>query len=644
MIIRDELRYGQPMHQRVLEAILARRDFSQEKLRDRYEKWRKDDEAAIAYIPEKENDRIRRQELHDRGEPQFLTLKVPFDYAVLMSMHTYLTSVFLGRNPVLQYLGRQGQSQNAVMAVESIMDYQLLVGRMLPPLYAWLADAGRYGVGFTGNYWNDQRVVVNEEVEVPESFLGIDLGTTRKEMQRKVVPGYMGNKLFNVRPYDMVPDPRVPFIQMQDGEFCGRYTTLNWNQVAKGASNGQYFNIEALREQRMRGARRGQEGSPNIPYPVRPDDEYRFDRMSMGAIDLLEMYVELIPRDWHLGNSTYPEKWAFAVANDEVVVAAQPMGLYHDKFPFYALEMEVDAYSIFKRSMLEIVGPMTDVLTWLFNTHFYNTRKSLNDMFVVDPMKVVVKDLLDPKPGKVIRLKEEMYGQDVRSAIWQFPVQNVTQQHLADAQVVSSLIQRVSGVNDAIMGLANQGGRKTATEVRTSSTFGVNRLKTIAEYMSATGFTDMSQTMLQATQQLMSETLKVRIAGDMLQHRGAERALEVRPEEIQGFYDFTPVDGTLPVDRFAQVTMWSQLLQQMGQAPAVLAQYDLGRIFAFVAQLGGLKNINQFRIDIEDPVALQQQAAAGNVIPMESRRGGNRPREAGEPPVASTGAGVGVAA
>jgi len=391
-------------------------------------------------------------------------------------------------------------------------------------------------------------------------------------------------------------------------------------------------------------------GSENVSQPFGPGDGMgHLDIIDMNSVELLEMYVELIPRDWRLGESTYPEKWVFVIATDKVVIGAQPLGDYHNKFPFYLLEYEPDGHAMFKRSLLEIVGPMTDVITWLINTHFYNTRKSLNDMFVVDPTKIVLKDLKDPSPGKIIRLKEEMYGQDVRNAIWQFPVSNVTGQHLQDTQILSSLIQRVSGVNDSIMGLLDQGGRKTATEVRTSSTFGINRLKTVAEWFSATGFGDMAQTLLQTTQQHYSGREKLRLAGDFFLHPGAQRQLEVSPGDIQGFFDFSPVDGTLPVDRFAQVSMWGNLMQQMAQSPQVLAQYDLGRIFAWIAQLGGLKNIHRFKIEVQEPEQLLLDQQRGNVVPIGGPNGPNArtapsgtPRGEGEPPIPGQVPGVGV--
>lgn len=628
--LRERLRYGQPLHDFVIDAVRRRRDFSLQKMTQRYEKWRRAEENFLAFLPEKETDK-KRKGLRDSGVQQFTTIYIPYDYAILMSAHTYWTSVFLSRSPVFQYIGTQGAAQNAEAAVEALINYQFSAGRILPPFYVWLLDVGKYGVGITMPNWRDERLIVTREVEVPDTFMGVDLGTTKREVRRVALNGYKGNKWFNIRPYDLLPDPRVPLNRMEEGEFCGRYTTLGWNSIAKGGAAGTFFNVDVVRQQRHNRISLRDHGSPQVNQPFDAGEKLYLDHMDMDFVELTEMYVELVPYDWGLDSTTYPEKWVFLIANDSVLIQAQPFGMFHNKFPFCVLEMEPDAYSMFKRGMLDLVRPLNETINWLYNTHFYNTRKALNDMFIVDPSRVVMKDVLDPGAGKVIRLREEMYGTDVRTAISQLQVTNYTQAHLQDSQLISSLVQRVSGVNDGIMGMLSQGGRKTATEVRTSSTFGINRLKTIAEYFSATGIGDAAMMMLQNSQQLYDATLQMRIAGDAWMTPGASKYLTVSPQDIQGMYDFVPVDGTLPVDRFAQVNMWTTLLQQMGQSPAVLAQYDLSKIFGFVAQLAGLKNIGQFRIQTADTAQLQNQAAAGNVIPLGGPSGPRRRPDGGSP-------------
>jgi hypothetical protein len=165
------------------------------------------------------------------------------------------------------------------------------------------------------------------------------------------------------------------------------------------------------------------------------------------------------------------------------------------------------------------------------------------------------------------------------------------------------------------MGAVNSGGRKTATEVRSSTTFGITRLKTMCEWFSAVGFSPLTKKLIMSTQQLMEGERQYRIVGD--QRLWGGQYIPINPDLIRGFYDFVPVDGTLPVDRFAQVNLWQTLLSNMARVPGALQSYDISRIFAFVAQLGGLKNIDRFRIQVMPDQQLMQQAQAGNVVPLK---------------------------
>lgn len=206
---------------------------------------------------------------------------------------------------------------------------------------------------------------------------------------------------------------------------------------------------------------------------------------------------------------------------------------------------------------------------------------------------------------------------------YQVPISDITRSNFQDIDMMLSVGERTLGVNDQIMGAMQSGGRKTATEVRTATGFGVNRQKTITEYLSATAFSPHSQRLVQTAQQYYTGEKKLRIVGSLAQEAGAG-FLDVNPESISGFYDFIPVDGTLPVDRFAQVNMWTQIIQGMARTPQVFMQYDIGKIFAWIATLAGVKNLNQFKLQpqIADPAMLAAEAAKGNVVPIRPGGGG----------------------
>ncbi len=632
-----KLRFNSPRHNRIRDAIIARKKTSQDKMSEKYPFFRRMEELFQAVIPETENDRIRRGQ-REAGKPKYTTLVVPYSYAVLLTAHTYWTTVFLGRSPVFQYQGRHGEPSTQVKAVEALMDYQLMVGGQLVPLYIWLLDAGKYGLGVLGTYWEEEELTVSRFEEKQETFVGIPIGPKKRVKITEKIKGYEGNRAYNVRPFDFYPDPRVPVNRLQEGEFVGRKVNVGWNKIVQRGERGLYFNIDVLKKLKPNRGESRDIGSPAISLPEDSELTTPMDIQDMGYFELLEMYIELIPRDWELGSGTSPEKWVFTVANEQVIIGAQPLGEYHNRFPFDILEYEPEGYGFLKRSMLEVSEPMNDSLTWLVNTHFFNVRKALNDTLIVDPSKIVMKDLTDPNAGRIIRLKPTAYGMDPRMAVTQLTIVDVTQNHLRDTQVFTDMIQRSLGVTDNIMGMLNSGGRKTATEIRTSSSFGVNRLKNNAEYMSAMGFTPLSQRMLQTTQQFYDLERRYRIAGDTLIQ--GDPFVNVTPETIQGFFDFVPVDGTMPIDRFAQANLWKEMFVQMVQSPQLAQQYDVSGVFTYMAKLGGLTAIDQFRLQLTDTQKLIAQIKAGNFVPLEESDVG-KPNGGGEgfsaPPGATSG-------
>jgi len=640
MSMQLELKFDSDLHTKLRQAVRDRYQMSYNKMSCYYETWKDSEERFIAYLPTKEGDLLRKQRRKD-GTPQFTTLQVPYSYAMLLTAQTYWTTVFLSRDPVFQYSARHGAPEMQVQAIEALLSYQTLVGEQLVPLYIWLLDKAKYGLGIVCNYWEIEQSIVSSIEEAPDTYLGLPLpGKTKKIRRSKRIRGYAGNKLFNVRPYDWYPDPRVPVKDFQRGEFCARAVELSWSDLVKGEEDGRYMNVEVLRKRKYMRQRDEQQGTGQVEYP---EKNITADAMDIGYTTGVEMVIQLIPKDWNLGSSTYPQKWIFTLADNDVLVEARPFAHYHAKYPYAVQEYEQDGYALVPRSMLEIADPLNDTLTWLFNSHFHAVRKVLNDQLVVDPSKVAMKDLEDPTQGRLIRLKPQAWGTDPRLAVHQLQVVDVTQNHLRDAQIVAEMMQRVTGVTDNLMGVVNPGGRKTATEVRTSSSFGTNRLKMQAEYDSAMGWAPLSQMMLQNTQQYYDEEQWFKIAGDLVE---GKQYVQVTPDDIQGFYDFVPVDGTLPVDRFAQANLWRELMAQMSKMPELMQQYSMGKIFSYVAKLSGAKNIDQFKIEVVPDAMAAQQAQAGNLIPMGGRNGNGRGTVGGEgesarPPLPTQISGVG---
>lgn len=585
----------------------------------REEAWRKAENLTLAYLPETEADAKRRAS-RDNGEPKYTTIQIPYTYSLLMSAHTYWTSVFFARNPIHQFTGRHGEGEMQVQAMEALIGYQVDVGRFMVPYYVWLYDAGKYSQGVLGHYWERKKIHYGELIELQEPD-----GTVTLYQNTSEVMGYEGNCVYNVSPWDFVHDPRVALKNFQRGEFCAVRTRMTWNDITRRRDAGYYNdNVKLLTDHTVE--KSAQDGSSALQRPDFTGTFWEEEGTKQGQkhpaqVVVWEVYVDLIPREWELGDSNYPQKWCFTISDDfELIIGASPLGYTHGEFPFDVLECEVEGYGLHTRGVPEIMESTQNTLDWLLNVHFYNVRAALNNQFIVDPSKLVVKDVQNSGPGFIWRLRPEAFGTDIRSMFHQVQVQDVTRGHMGDFQAMLGIGERVLGVNDQIMGAINTGGgRKTATEVRATTGFGVNRLKTVTEWMSAMGFQPHAQKIVAASQQMYSGEQKMRRVGSFVQEAG-EQFINVTPDAIAGQFDVVPVDGTLPIDRMAQANLWKEILiGSTRMPPQVQMGYDWTRIFAWSAQIAGLKNINNFRVQVVPDATLAAQAQQGNVIPMPSR-------------------------
>jgi hypothetical protein len=232
---------------------------------------------------------------------------------------------------------------------------------------------------------------------------------------------------------------------------------------------------------------------------------------------------------------------------------------------------------------------------------------------------IVMKDVTDPNPGKLIRKRPAAYGKDTRMAIHQLAVQDITRGHLTDANIITNYMQKILGVAENFTGSVNQGGRKTASEIRTVGAGSVARMKTHAEYDSALGFDLHSQMLVANTQQYYDMEQMFRLSGDIV---GKENLINVTPQDIAGFYDYIPVDGSQPLDRFAMANLWREFLKDLTvMPPQIVQEYDLGKIVAYIMQTAGAKNIQQFKFNVRSDEDIQRDALAGNIVPVGGGNG-----------------------
>jgi hypothetical protein len=617
---------GSALHNKITTKIYQRARESSMEMRKRFATWKKIDRNLTAYIPLDDAERFVKES--DDRKP--VSIVVPYSYATLETLLTYQAAAFL-ENPIFRYEGVSPEDSIGAILLEKVIELQTIKAKMALNLHTTFRDGYAYGIGVAAPSW--EKTWGKKTVVAQDGFLSSVFGKWIRTGQKKESEDtilYEGNVLKNVDPYLFLPDPSVPTHDVQKGEYVGWIESTNYLRLLDMERyDTDVFNVKHLQE--LTGA------SAFSLFNTEKADSGRYERFSGSSIysvegrpiDVIWMYVNLIPKEWELGDSEYPEKWLFGFAADRIIICAKPIGLNHNMYPIAVCAPDSDGYSVSPVSRMEIVYGLQETLDWLFSSHIANVRKSINDMLIVDPSLININDLKDPAPGKLLRMRRAAWGRGVDNAVKQLQVNDITQNHIKDSGYVADLIQKCTGSVDSVMGFQRKTSeRVSATESRDTRSGALSRLAKTAKLVSLQMMQDLGYMLASHTQQLMSQELFVSMTGrwqdDLVKEYGDAKRVKVSPFDIIIDYDVTVKDGSLPSGEGSD--LWIQLFQIISQQPLLMQQFDIPRIFMHIARGLGAKDVEEFKMKQmpqTQPVALPDQqveaeAQAGNLIPVNA--------------------------
>jgi len=598
----DVLKPGSDKHAQVLNYLLKRLNYAEEKMSQFYHRWRVMEQRTQAYInlPDWEKEWKRMNEKGQKPSP--VSIVVPYQFSTISTIVTYLLHTFTGRKPMFQVGSRKDETANSSRMMETVLQYQADHTRMIKELFEFLQSTQQYGLGIMRSLW-----VVDKR---KRTVTTVEQGAYVKQRKEKVV--YEGNEVSAVDPFMFFPDPRVPMYEVNKrGEYVFWRMFEGRHILKRDEKSGVYKFVDNAAQSMPKGqyggdsARAAMAGGDANPG-TQPEDAHRTNSET-AQVD--QGTVEIIPAELGLGESDVPEKWLFTVVNKSQIVQALPLDADHDMHPVAVSEPYTLGKSFGSPGISDYLGPLQDTMSFLINSHMENTRKVMNDMMIVDPSMVEMQDLRDPKPGKIIRLKRAAQGRDVRSALQQMNVQDVTKQHINDMQTFMQLGQQLSAVTENVLGVQAEGGRKTATEVRTSTEAAASRLAAQARIISAQALVDLTEQMAVNTQQYMTQDFYLQVVGK----EGKENPIHVTPDQVNGDFYYPVHDGTLPLDKTALFDIWSQLFQTSLQDQELRKQYSMSRMFEQVAELGGIRNIEAMKLKTSEQADIEQERDKGNL-------------------------------
>ena len=96
------VRFGSPLHERILSNFRDRKRIARDEQRKKREQaWADSEDTFQAYMPETDVTQLRKAG-RKAGQVEYTTVAIPYSYAMLLTAHTYYTSVFLARDPIFQ--------------------------------------------------------------------------------------------------------------------------------------------------------------------------------------------------------------------------------------------------------------------------------------------------------------------------------------------------------------------------------------------------------------------------------------------------------------------------------------------------------------------------------------------------------------
>lgn len=291
-------------------------------------------------------------------------------------------------------------------------------------------------------------------------------------------------------------------------------------------------------------------------------------------------------------------------------------------YPIAIAAPDYDGYSISPVSKLETQYGLQHTLNWLFNSHVTNVRKAINDMLIVDPYMINMKDLQNPEPGKLIRMRRPAWGRGVRDAVMQLAVNDVTRQHISDASWIIGWMNNIVGVDESMMGSLRQGGpeRLTKSEFQGTRQSSMTRLEHMAKVVSMQAMQDIAYFFAAHTQQMMTEDAYVNTIGEWQMRLEKEHGLnvknnrmKVRPQDLLIDYDVVCRDGSIPSPNDANV--WVEMFQTVAEHPELNQRFDIVRIFEKIARANGEKNVQEFYRIVPDEQVMAD-VEKGNLVPQ----------------------------
>ena len=382
----DVLKPMSPVHDRVLRYLLKRLEYSERLMSNFHSRWRHREQQFQAYLRLEDYEKLLKSYTETGRPPQPVSIVVPYSFATINTIVTYLVHTFTGRKPMFPVGTYKEETQNSAHLMEQVLQYQVDSKRLTKYLFNFFNDGELYGLGVLIVPWKKETAKRTVWREQDKTMFGIALGKERVQV-REDRTVYEGSEFFSIDPFMFFPDPRVPLYEASTrAEYIFWRTFCGFHDIRKMEQQGVYkwtANVGAQPQGYSHGTGVGQSARALIadgePHPGEFSGSDSTFSLSRSYVQEDKCSIEIVPAELGLSPSPWPEKWIFTIANKKQIVQAEKQEHDHGKHPVVINEPYATGHSFGSPGISDYLGPVQDTVSWFINSHIHNVRSVMNN-------------------------------------------------------------------------------------------------------------------------------------------------------------------------------------------------------------------------------------------------------------------------
>lgn len=515
--------------------------------------------------------------------------------------------------------------------------------------------AFRYGIGMSGLRWRTERARKPVDHEINDEVISAVERETGEKVPRKLRNQIIrdaeeqivceGSEVQPWEPYSSFYDTSVTpnnlkdaawlgtvyecdstFLEQQEREMPGRWFNAKYaRDIARGMKGISRFNRKLVSGRETRQA----------TYTGSEATETMFSQMDVIYIECL-----INPKEWEVGEEDYPVKYFLAIAADEVLVGFGPLDLWHGGWSADIMAPNADGHTYAPISHLLTTIGIQDHADDIMRCTMASIKKNINGGWTIVNHNILNWDDItnNDEPGKLIRpivpaLTKEM----MEAAILQIPHMDKSPEHMRYMNELMGIASDGNGTVDiGGPGALADSERPTkfgmmAQVQSTSSRFQRLAYKKGQQWWGPNGW-KMVYNLLQFGKQKQQVDLAGRMADRIRREMGIEPnglSMMVDPRMLDINFEMEPYTGAMP--QMQDLSGLTQVITTGMAIPEIAMEMTQGIPWAGLMKTfirkSGVENIDDYptteqvsTTTLPDDM-IQQQAQAGNLVPIGQMRG-----------------------